>query len=119
MKRQRGTITESASEIVKRGKVDHDVNEVIEKIQIQIEKAEEDKLTGRVELVDTIWDENDNSWDWMGRVDLVDEQMSWGSIWLPFWDMDMIDFTNLYADVVWDDDIWGLKHQIPDPFLIN
>jgi len=53
---------------------------------------------------------------WLGGV--VDEQMSWGSTWFPGWDMDFIGeaFNNaLYNDVVWDDDIWNLKNQIPIP----
>lgn len=53
---------------------------------------------------------------WLGGV--VDEQMSWGSTWFPGWDMDFMGeaFNNaLYNDVVWDDDIWNLKNQIPIP----
>lgn len=61
------------------------------------------------------WDEN--YWaNWIG--DFVDEQMSWGSVWFPFWDMDFSGdaFGALYGDVVLDDDIWNLKEEIPNPF---
>ncbi|XP_061339435.1 uncharacterized protein LOC133286105 [Gastrolobium bilobum] len=52
---------------------------------------------------------------WLGGV--VDEQMSWGSTWYPGWDMDFMGeaFSSLYSDVVWDDDIWNLKKEIPIP----
>jgi hypothetical protein len=52
---------------------------------------------------------------WLGGV--VDEQMSWGSTWFPGWDMDFMGeaFNALYSDVVWDDDIWNLKNEIPIP----
>ena len=59
------------------------------------------------------------SWEeympWLGSV--VDEQMSWGSTWFPGWDMDFMGeaFSALYSDVVWDDDIWNLKKEIPIP----
>lgn len=49
---------------------------------------------------------------WLG-----DEQMSWGSTWFPWWDMDFMGeaFNALYSDVVWDDDIWNLNNEIPIP----
>ncbi|GAU14832.1 hypothetical protein TSUD_50440 [Trifolium subterraneum] len=52
---------------------------------------------------------------WLGGV--VDEQMSWGSTWFPGWDMDFMgeSFNSLYSDVVWEDDIWNLKNEIPIP----
>ncbi|XP_028768604.1 uncharacterized protein LOC114726198 [Neltuma alba] len=60
------------------------------------------------------WDENWPCW----IADFVDEQMSWGSVWFPFWDTDFSGeaFGALYGDVDWDDDIWDLKKEIPNPF---
>ncbi|KAK4260848.1 hypothetical protein QN277_003912 [Acacia crassicarpa] len=60
------------------------------------------------------WD--DENWAWIGH--FVDEQMSWGSVWFPFWDIDFSGdaFGAFYGDVVWDDDIWNLKEEIPNPF---
>lgn len=55
---------------------------------------------------------------WLGGSGIVDEQMSWGSTWFPGWDMDFMmseAFNSLYSDVVWDDDIWNLKNEIPIP----
>ncbi|CAB4300062.1 unnamed protein product [Prunus armeniaca] len=42
---------------------------------------------------------------------VVDEQMSWGSIWMPFWDVEFMGEAHygLFSDVIWDDDIWGLR----------
>ncbi|XP_057425306.1 uncharacterized protein LOC130718696 [Lotus japonicus] len=45
---------------------------------------------------------------------VVDETMPWGYTGFPGWDMDL---TENYSDVVWDDDIWNLKNQIPNPIL--
>ena len=60
------------------------------------------------------WNWEEFSWPspWLG-----DEQMCWGSVWLPVWDMDFIGdaFSFLYNDVVWDDDIWNLRKEIPIP----
>ncbi|KAF5468566.1 hypothetical protein F2P56_012709 [Juglans regia] len=65
--------------------------------------------------------ENVMGWEeycpWLGGA--VDEQMSWGSFWLPFWDVEFIceAYTTFFGDVVWDDDIWnvmGIK-EVPKP----
>ncbi|KAJ4847931.1 hypothetical protein Tsubulata_031374 [Turnera subulata] len=43
---------------------------------------------------------------------VVDEQMSWGSIWLPIWDVEYMgeaSHSEMFSDVAWDDDIWNLK----------
>ncbi|XP_030499119.2 uncharacterized protein LOC115714528 [Cannabis sativa] len=55
------------------------------------------------------WEEN-WWWPWLSGV-VVDEQMSWGAFWLPFWDVENgEDFSHsLFSDVFWDDDIWGLR----------
>ncbi|KAK7279114.1 hypothetical protein RJT34_24158 [Clitoria ternatea] len=53
---------------------------------------------------------------WVGG--LVDEQMSWAFAWFPWWDMDFMseaDFSTLFSDIVWEDDIWDLKNKIPIP----
>ncbi|XP_061994281.1 uncharacterized protein LOC133712193 [Rosa rugosa] len=42
----------------------------------------------------------------------LDEQMSWGSVWSPLWDVEFMGEAHygLFSDhVVWDDDIWGLR----------
>ncbi|OAY47294.1 uncharacterized protein LOC110618076 [Manihot esculenta] len=56
--------------------------------------------------------ENCINWEelpWLGGV--VDEQMSWGSIWLPFWDVQYMGeaCTEMFSDVVWDYDLWNLR----------
>ena len=64
-------------------------------------------------LIGVNWEDD---WRWLlGSV--VDEQMSWASVWSPVWDMDLMGdaFSSLYNDVVWDDDIWNLKKEIPIP----
>ncbi|KAL9678788.1 hypothetical protein QQ045_016639 [Rhodiola kirilowii] len=46
---------------------------------------------------------------WLLPLEMIDEQMSWSMVWLPSWDAEV------FADVGWEDDIWGLKsiHEIP------
>ncbi|XP_008243232.1 PREDICTED: uncharacterized protein LOC103341486 [Prunus mume] len=52
----------------------------------------------------------DNYWGCLTGA-VVDEQMSWGSIWMPFWDVEFMGEAHygLFSDVIWDDDIWGLR----------
>ncbi|EEF30751.1 hypothetical protein RCOM_0030010 [Ricinus communis] len=49
----------------------------------------------------------------------VDEQMSWGSIWLPVWDVEYMGeaCSEMFSDVIWDYDIWNLRNinEIPNP----
>ncbi|CAK9149329.1 unnamed protein product [Ilex paraguariensis] len=53
----------------------------------------------------------------------VDELMSWGAVWCPFWDVvefmgeDCEAYDALYSDVVWDYDVWDLKgiNEVPKP----
>ncbi|GLU04742.1 hypothetical protein SLE2022_218740 [Rubroshorea leprosula] len=56
-------------------------------------------------------------WPWLSGV--ADEQMSWGCVWSPLWDMDFVDtvYDDLFSDVVWDDDIWNLRsiNEVPKP----
>lgn len=54
---------------------------------------------------------------WWEEWAYVDEQMSWASIWSPFWDVDFVDmaYGALFNDVAWDDDIWDLKNVMVIP----
>ena len=56
-------------------------------------------------------------WPWLRGV--VDEQMSWGLVWLPIWGVEYLveSYGELFSDVAWDDDIWNLKsiNTIPNP----
>ncbi|KAK6116336.1 hypothetical protein DH2020_049798 [Rehmannia glutinosa] len=45
--------------------------------------------------------------EWASLWSGVDEEMSWATSWIPFWEMDAYDA--LYGDVLWDFDIWDLK----------
>ncbi|KAI4357816.1 hypothetical protein L6164_001740 [Bauhinia variegata] len=85
---------------------------------------EERKENRDVRLMET--EDNMMGWtcnleeNWPGawlQSELVDEQMSWGSLWCPVWDLDFNAeaFGTLYSDVLWDDDIWNLKKEIPNP----
>ncbi|XP_010415470.1 PREDICTED: uncharacterized protein LOC104701480 [Camelina sativa] len=42
----------------------------------------------------------------------VVEEMSWSSVWLPFWDVEFVgrNYGVLFNDVVWDDDIWNIHN---------
>ncbi|CAN8243927.1 unnamed protein product [Cochlearia groenlandica] len=42
----------------------------------------------------------------------VVEEMTWSTVWLPFWDVEFVgrNYNVLFSDVVWDDDIWNLKN---------
>lgn len=61
------------------------------------------------------WDQ-ENWWPWLSGA--VDEQMSWGSFWMPFWDVEFMGeaYNMLFGDVIWDDDIWGIRgiEEVPD-----
>lgn len=63
------------------------------------------------------WEEN--YWSWMTGGVVVDEQMSWGSIWLPSWDMEFMGegYNGLFSEVLCDDDIWGIRgiKESPNP----
>ncbi|GAB4828840.1 hypothetical protein Ancab_018500 [Ancistrocladus abbreviatus] len=61
-------------------------------------------------------------WPWVRKEGgiVVDEQMSWGAMWFPSWDVDFMgedSYHALYMDVIWDDDIWDLRsiNQVPTP----
>ncbi|XP_018455293.1 uncharacterized protein LOC108826406 [Raphanus sativus] len=40
------------------------------------------------------------------------EEMTWSTVWLPFWDVEFVErnYSLLFNDVAWDDDIWNLKN---------
>ncbi|CAN8238855.1 unnamed protein product [Cochlearia groenlandica] len=42
----------------------------------------------------------------------VVEEMTWSTVWLPFWDIEFIgrNYGVLFNDVAWDDDIWNFKN---------
>ncbi|CAH2066176.1 unnamed protein product [Thlaspi arvense] len=42
----------------------------------------------------------------------VAEEMTWSTVWLPFWDVEFVgrNYSLLFSDVVWDEDIWNLKN---------
>ncbi|XP_022882305.1 uncharacterized protein LOC111399276 [Olea europaea var. sylvestris] len=66
-------------------------------------EAKESNMTAVEDMME--WDEWGSLWS------EVDEQMSWATCWCPFWDMEFIGdaYSELYSDVLWDDDIWDLK----------
>ncbi|GKV46556.1 hypothetical protein SLEP1_g53529 [Rubroshorea leprosula] len=83
-----------------------------------MESKEED---GKEEAAAAVTVENvvrwEEWWPWLSGV--ADEQMSWGCVWSPFWDVNFVDcaYNDLFSDVVWDDDIWNLKNinEVPKP----
>lgn len=49
--------------------------------------------------------------------DVVDELMTWSTVWLPScWDVEFVEknYGVLYNDVVWDDDLWNLNPSTQD-----
>ncbi|KAL1223292.1 hypothetical protein V5N11_010868 [Cardamine amara subsp. amara] len=56
--------------------------------------------------------EEEEQW-WGGG---VEEEMTWSTVWLPFWDVEFVgrNYSVLFSDVVWDDDIWNLKDLTHD-----
>lgn len=54
--------------------------------------------------------------------DVVDELMSWSTVWLPScWDVEFVEknYGVLYNDVAWDDDLWNLNTSTQLPPLDN
>lgn len=60
---------------------------------------------------------NDQDWRaWWRPEVLVDEQMSWGSVWFSFWEQENDNcHAMFYSDVLEEDDIWDLRSikQVP------
>ena len=60
---------------------------------------------------------NDQDWRaWWKPEVLVDEQMSWGSVWFSFWEQENDNsHAMFYNDVLEEDDIWDLRSikQVP------
>ncbi|XVE84846.1 hypothetical protein DITRI_Ditri17bG0045400 [Diplodiscus trichospermus] len=98
-------------------------NEAKKKSKRAVEAKEADGMkNGEEVVVFTLenlleWEE----WPWLSGV--ADEQMSWGLVWSPFWDVDFVDkaYGVLFNDVAWDDDIWNLKTvmEIPNHEIKN
>ncbi|KFK44523.1 hypothetical protein AALP_AA1G267600 [Arabis alpina] len=59
---------------------------------------------------------------WGMRDVLVDELMTWSTVWLPScWDVEFVgkNYGVLFNDVVWDDDLWNLNATTQLPPLDN
>ncbi|KAJ8774692.1 hypothetical protein K2173_017138 [Erythroxylum novogranatense] len=121
MKRQRNLDSVIGPTKAEAGKTTTTTKKAIPKRKIKrvVEKAEERKSycgesTSPVEeLVLDNWEEL----KWLAS-DIVDEQMSWGSTWLPMWGVEYVGeaYGEMFGDVAWDEDIWNLKsiNQIPN-----
>ncbi|KAK3009075.1 hypothetical protein RJ639_013632 [Escallonia herrerae] len=93
---------------------DHGMIATKKKARGVLEKRGGEESDGREGVVAAAAEEDETvmldleEWPWLRWKGVVDEQMSWGTLWCPFWDIDFLG--EAYdADVVWDDDIWGLK----------
>lgn len=94
----------------------------VEKRKEEVEKVEEERRElGRDQPGFAVAD-YEMGWEeyycpWLGGA--VDEQMSWGSLWLPFWDVEFMceDYSAFFGDVAWDDDIWNVRGimEVPKP----
>ncbi|KAF3646570.1 putative CLAVATA3/ESR (CLE)-related protein 27-like isoform X1 [Capsicum annuum] len=120
MKRQRGSkVMGNNYEEKKRAK------RVMEKQSEEVKITQEEQRKNDVKEVELMSESNDNNWiinEWLcswSNVNVLDEQMSWGTCWSPNWDMEFLGeaYINLYNDVLWDDDIWDLKSikEVPSP----
>ncbi|KAA8532707.1 hypothetical protein F0562_032740 [Nyssa sinensis] len=121
MKRQRSTITgNGTAATTKKGRAENEKgNEEVGKVVVE---EEEERTNDRESVAVAVasaevlmeWDDQWPRWCSVG-----DEQMSWGSSWCPFWDLDFMGeaYNALYSDVAWDDDIWNLKgiNEVPNP----
>lgn len=83
--------------------------------------VEEERREGR-DLSGFAVAEHEMGWEefcpWLGGA--VDEQMSWGSLWLPFWDVEFMceaNYSAFFGDVAWEDDIWNVRGimEVPKP----
>ncbi|KAI4313923.1 hypothetical protein L6164_026865 [Bauhinia variegata] len=116
-----GTTMEVAAMVAMQGKKKpKKENEKVKEKVGQSAAEEERKVKKELGLFGTVdnmvgWNLEEN-WAWL-QDGLVDEQMSWSSAWCPVWDVDFNAeaFGSLYNDVFWDDDIWNLKKEIPNP----
>ncbi|OIV90928.1 hypothetical protein TanjilG_16888 [Lupinus angustifolius] len=116
MKRQRGgnvnppKVEDVAANAIMKKKSKKEVEQKVVKVEERIEGTREVEQGVVDNVMGWNWEEY---MPWMGGV--VDEQMSWGSTWFPWWDMDFNGeaFSSLYCDAVWDDDIWNLNKEIP------
>jgi len=126
MKRQRNvegaaTRTETASTMSMTKKK---AKSEVEKRKEEVGKVEEEeeRREGRYQSWFTVAENDQMGWEeycpWtLGGA--VDEQMSWGSLWLPFWDVEFMceAYSTFFGDVAWDDDIWNVRGimEVPKP----
>ncbi|KAM1085349.1 hypothetical protein ACFX2B_011012 [Malus domestica] len=109
------TTTKTVAAASKKGKktVDKSVKE-----EARIDGGDDQQL-GLVAADQNLMAGDENYWGNLGGGVAVDEQMSWGSVWLPLWDVEFMEESHyrLFSDVIWDDDIWGLRttKEIPNP----
>lgn len=90
----------------------------VNKVEEEIERRDESRESSMAVALALAWEEEE-AWLCRSSGVVVDEQMSWGLLWFPCWDMEFMGdaYNQLYSDVVWEDDIWNLKSitQIPNP----
>ncbi|KAM0986871.1 hypothetical protein ACFX2I_011034 [Malus domestica] len=109
------TTTKTVAAASKKGKktIDKSVKE-----EARIDGGDDQQL-GLVAADQNLMAGDENYWGNLGGGVAVDEQMSWGSVWLPLWDVEFMEESHyrLFSDVIWDDDIWGLRttKEIPNP----
>ncbi|CAL9216327.1 unnamed protein product [Arabidopsis halleri] len=100
------------------------------KRQVPEEKEEEREMEVEVVVVDALAaaatvaaaaavEEEEELWGMRLKAgdDVVDELMTWSTVWLPScWDVEFVEknYGVLYNDVVWDDDLWNLNTSPQD-----
>ncbi|CAH8253577.1 unnamed protein product [Arabidopsis lyrata] len=100
------------------------------KRQVPEEKEEEREMEVEVVVVDALAaaatvaaaaavEEEEELWGMRLKAgdDVVDELMTWSTVWLPScWDVEFVEknYGVLYNDVVWDDDLWNLNPSTQD-----
>ncbi|CAE5958559.1 unnamed protein product [Arabidopsis arenosa] len=100
------------------------------KRQVPEEKEEEREMEVEVVVVDALAaaatvaaaaavEEEEELWGMRLKAgdDVVDELMTWSTVWLPScWDVEFVEknYGVLYNDVVWDDDLWNLNSSTQD-----
>ncbi|KAL6350964.1 hypothetical protein AAG906_031550 [Vitis piasezkii] len=121
MKRQRNMVKvpksrdgENHVKVLKYG-----VGKTKKRVKEEVGKVEDEKRDDRESMAVAL--ESVVAWEeepWLSS-GVVDEQMSWGLLWFPCWDMEFMGdaYSQLYSDVVWEDDVWNLKSitEIPNP----
>ncbi|KAF1878734.1 hypothetical protein Lal_00047405 [Lupinus albus] len=96
MKRQRGgnvnppKVEDVAANAMRKKKTKKEVEQEVVKVEERIESTREVEQGGWDNVMGWNWEEY---MPWLGGV--VDEQMSWGSTWFPWWDMDFNEYVAL------------------------